>query len=277
LKRSSGGDWAMSAKQPMDDGLTANQSRFDLEACGEPVTNSASATAGPSHEIKIDESHRVLSASPSSDGRIFYVALTVGLLATFGLAWVIINGSALPFDLAPVGGSAGNRHLDPKVVSSSVERSSDAPSAPLPDTQKGDRPQIHDTIVREIGRDPAAEASQNQNLSSESTTSLGTTPRPSPASKQSTVTQRLTALAGARTDKLQSPTKLTRTPETRPTTIEGWTLRAVTDGTAVLEGPNGVWRARPGQMVPGIGKVDSIVRWGNRLIVATSRGLISTP
>jgi hypothetical protein len=36
-------------------------------------------------------------------------------------------------------------------------------------------------------------------------------------------------------------------------------------------------RARPGQMVPGVGKVDSIVRWGNRLIVATSAGLISTP
>src|SRR6202040_11288 len=114
----------MSAKQPMDDGLAANQFRFDLEARGEPVMNGASATAGPSHEIKIDESHRVLSAPASSDGRIFYVALTIGLLATFGLAWIILNGSALPFDLAPVGGSAGNRHLDPKVVSSSVDRSS---------------------------------------------------------------------------------------------------------------------------------------------------------
>ena len=264
----------MSAEQPMDDGLAANQFRFDLEERGEPVMNGASATAGPSHEIKIDESHRVLSAPPSSDGRIFYVALTVGLLATFGLAWVIINGPALPFDL---GGSAGNRHFDPKVVSSSVERSSNAPSAPMPDTQKADRPQIHDTIVREISRDPAAETSQSQNLSSASTTSLGTTPRPPPASKQSTVTQRHTALTGARAEELRTPTKLTPTPETRPTTIEGWTLRAVTDGTAVLEGPNGVWRARPGQIVPGIGKVDSIVRWGNRLIVATSRGLISTP
>jgi hypothetical protein len=29
-------------------------------------------------------------------------------------------------------------------------------------------------------------------------------------------------------------------------------------------------------MVPGVGRVDSIVRWGNRWIVATSKGLIST-
>src|SRR5262245_53153462 len=34
---------------------------------------------------------------------------------------------------------------------------------------------------------------------------------------------------------LQTRVKLTPTPETRPTTIEGWTLREVTNGTAVLE------------------------------------------
>jgi hypothetical protein len=76
---------------------------------------------------------------------------------------------------------------------------------------------------------------------------------------------------------VRTPTKLTPTPETRPTTIEGWTLREVVNGTAVIEGPNGVWKVTPGQTVPGVGRVDSIVRWGNRLIVATSRGLISAP
>jgi hypothetical protein len=66
-------------------------------------------------------------------------------------------------------------------------------------------------------------------------------------------------------------------PETRPTTIEGWTVREVVGGTVVLEGPDGVWRAARGETVPGVGRVDSIVRWGNHWIVATSRGLISTP
>jgi hypothetical protein len=65
-------------------------------------------------------------------------------------------------------------------------------------------------------------------------------------------------------------------PETRPRTIEGWTIREVSGGTAVLVGPNGVWNATRGDTVPGVGKIDSIVRWGNRWIVATSRGLIST-
>jgi hypothetical protein len=66
-------------------------------------------------------------------------------------------------------------------------------------------------------------------------------------------------------------------PETRPTTIEGWTVRDVRGGTAVLEGPDGTWTAAAGDTVPGVGRIDSIVRWGNLWIVATASGLIATP
>jgi len=70
--------------------------------------------------------------------------------------------------------------------------------------------------------------------------------------------------------------RLATVPETRPTTIEGWSIREVVGGTAVLQGPTGVFRAAQGDTVPGVGRVDSIVRWGSRWIVATTRGLIST-
>ena len=66
-------------------------------------------------------------------------------------------------------------------------------------------------------------------------------------------------------------------PETRPTTIEGWTVREVRGGTAILDGPDGVWTVTRGDTVPGVGRIDSIVRWGNRWIVATANGLIATP
>jgi len=65
--------------------------------------------------------------------------------------------------------------------------------------------------------------------------------------------------------------------ETKPTTIDGWTVLDVRGGTAVLEGPEGVRTAARGDTVPGIGRIDSIVRWGNRWIVATANGLIATP
>ena len=66
-------------------------------------------------------------------------------------------------------------------------------------------------------------------------------------------------------------------PETRPTTIEGWTVREVRGATAILEGPDGVWTVTRGDTVPGIGRIDSIVRWGSLWIVATANGLIATP
>jgi hypothetical protein len=67
-------------------------------------------------------------------------------------------------------------------------------------------------------------------------------------------------------------------PDTRPTTIEGWTIREVRGSTAVLEGPDGIQNtAAVGDTIPGVGRIDSIVRWGNRWLVATSSGLVTTP
>jgi hypothetical protein len=66
-------------------------------------------------------------------------------------------------------------------------------------------------------------------------------------------------------------------PETRPATIEGWTVLDVRGNTATLQGPDGVRTVSLGDTLPGIGRVDSIVRWGNRWIVATANGLIATP
>ncbi|WP_156435483.1 hypothetical protein [Bradyrhizobium lablabi] len=69
---------------------------------------------------------------------------------------------------------------------------------------------------------------------------------------------------------------LVAAPETRPATIPGWTVVDVRDGTAVLEGPDGIRMAARGDTIPGLGRVDSIVRWGNRWVIATASGLIAT-
>lgn len=69
----------------------------------------------------------------------------------------------------------------------------------------------------------------------------------------------------------------TTTPQSRPIPLEGWTLREVTNGTAVLEGPTGIWRVSPGDTLPGVGKVESYIRSNGQWVVATSRGLISMP
>jgi hypothetical protein len=41
-------------------------------------------------------------------------------------------------------------------------------------------------------------------------------------------------------------------------------------------GPDRVWTVKPGDSVPGLGRIDTIVRWGKYWIVGTSSGLISS-
>ena len=226
---------------------------------------SAWPTVCRSSEIKIDESHKVLNSPTPGDSKAFYVVLIVGLLSASGsLAWINLSVSALPFGLGSGRTSTGNPHPEPSPVSPNPEQRSNAISAPMPDAQRSDRLQIPNTVVRGVGRDEIAEVLQSTKLSTAvQTIAFHERPfhhRPEERAKE-----------------LRTPPKLTPTPETRPTTIKGWSLREVSDGTAVLVGPNGIWRATEGQTVPGVGKVNSIVRWGNRFIVATSKGLISTP
>jgi hypothetical protein len=94
-------------------------------------------------------------------------------------------------------------------------------------------------------------------------------PRPS-ASAASQVNVSPSAAIAMRQPVLAAP------PETRPTTIPGWTVVDVREGTAVLEGPDGIKMAARGDAIPGLGRIESIVRWGNRWIVATANGLIAT-
>jgi hypothetical protein len=66
-------------------------------------------------------------------------------------------------------------------------------------------------------------------------------------------------------------------PESKPETLAGWTVREVNGSTAILDGPERSFKAARGDIVPGVGRLESIVRWGDRWIVATESGLISTP
>ena len=263
----------MSVGQLTNDGLVANSVRFDSQAHNEPAVNTTAAMVALSHEIEIDESHRVLNSPVPGGGHAFYVSLIVGMVAaTCGLTWMAISMLALPFGAASVGASTGNRS-----VSSRPDQGFNATSDRMPDTHKADRLEAHDTIVRESDRDAPKGAPQGPNLSSASMASGRCATVECLLDGDSGAALTHATLTVAKAEGLRSRTKLAPTPETRPTTIKGWTLREVANGTAVLEGPNGVWRATPGQTLPGVGRVDSIVRWGNRLIVATSRGLISTP
>ena len=57
--------------------------------------------------------------------------------------------------------------------------------------------------------------------------------------------------------------------------ITNWIVREVVNGTAILEGPKGLIGVTSGDVVPGVGRVESIARRGGRWVVATTKGLIT--
>jgi hypothetical protein len=56
--------------------------------------------------------------------------------------------------------------------------------------------------------------------------------------------------------------------------VEGWVLRDVSNGGALIEGRSGLYEVYAGDPIPGVGRVDAIRRQDGRWVVVTSKGLI---
>ncbi|MEA2893434.1 MAG: hypothetical protein QOI05_4227 [Bradyrhizobium sp.] len=57
-------------------------------------------------------------------------------------------------------------------------------------------------------------------------------------------------------------------------TVEGWVLRDVGNGSALIEGRQGIFEVYAGDPIPGLGRIDAIRKQDGRWVVITSRGLI---
>jgi hypothetical protein len=56
--------------------------------------------------------------------------------------------------------------------------------------------------------------------------------------------------------------------------VEGWVLRNVRDGSALVEGRPGLIEVMPGDSLPGGGRIETIKHQGGRWVVVTTSGLI---
>ncbi|PAY07295.1 hypothetical protein CK489_16015 [Bradyrhizobium sp. UFLA03-84] len=56
--------------------------------------------------------------------------------------------------------------------------------------------------------------------------------------------------------------------------VDGWALRDVGNGGALIEGRGGIYEVYAGDPVPGLGRVDAIRKQDGRWVVVTSKGLI---
>jgi hypothetical protein len=60
----------------------------------------------------------------------------------------------------------------------------------------------------------------------------------------------------------------------RPPVVEGWVLREIDDGRALVQSRLGYFEVGPGSNLPGIGRVEGIRREDGRWVVVTAKGLI---
>jgi hypothetical protein len=56
-----------------------------------------------------------------------------------------------------------------------------------------------------------------------------------------------------------------------------YVVRGVSDGVALVEGPEGLWAVMPGATLPGAGRIQSIEKSGKGWVVVTSETTISQP
>jgi hypothetical protein len=71
-----------------------------------------------------------------------------------------------------------------------------------------------------------------------------------------------------------SPATTAKADVARLPTVEGWVLRDVGRGSALIESRRGLFEVYAGDPVPGLGRVDAIRKQDGRWVVVTSKGLI---
>jgi hypothetical protein len=71
-----------------------------------------------------------------------------------------------------------------------------------------------------------------------------------------------------------APAAAPKTEVGRLPTVEGWVLRDVAHGGALIEGRQGIYEVYAGDPVPGLGRIDAIRRQDGRWVVVTSKGLV---
>ena len=197
--------------------------------------------------LKSDRDEVLVVREPFGDRARAAVLVTAALVASFGLGWA--GGLNWPQFASELG---------------------------LVEVAQKETPSPRISEARSSGR---IEGARKTASASDSPAIVGSIPKPSAllaggARPSASLASQANAGPSAAAIAMRQP--VVAPPETKPATIPGWTVVDVRDGTAVLEGPDGIRMAARGDTIPGLGRVESIVRWGNRWVIATAGGLIAT-
>jgi hypothetical protein len=99
-------------------------------------------------------------------------------------------------------------------------------------------------------------------------------PAPSAAAAPAGPKESTGSIQTANAGPAQVPLPAPKPEVARLPTVEGWVLRDVGNGRALIEGRQGIFEVYAGDPIPGLGRIDAIRKQDGRWVVITSRGLI---
>ncbi len=218
------------------------------------------------------------SAEPSGKRRIAAMAAVValatvagalgGALATAGLGHFLGGDQAVAAVAKDSALEASVARIDADIL---------ALKASVEHTSKMGMSQFNKTSDRldKVEKAQAEPAAKLAKLS-EAVDKLRTTPPVAPAAVAAAtpvaakeVTGSVTPPATAAAQPVPAKIEVARLP-----TVEGWILRDVANGGALIEGRHGIYEVYAGDPIPGVGRVDAIRKQDGRWVVVTSKGLI---
>ncbi|MGZ3295222.1 MAG: hypothetical protein ACXU9D_18370 [Xanthobacteraceae bacterium] len=236
--------------------MSAGERKWDDDSAA-PET-----TSGPSQE-------------PSGKRRLAVAAMVAlavvagaigGALATAGLSH-FVGGEVASADSQAIEASIARIDADIQALKAGVEHSSRlAVSQYSKTSERLDK-------VEKAQAEPAAKLAKL----SETVDKLRATPPaapPTPVAAAPAAAKEITGSIAPPATAAPVPLPAPKPEVARLPTVEGWVLRDVANGGALIEGRRGIFEVYAGDPVPGLGRIDAIRRQDGRWVVVTSKGLI---
>jgi len=265
---------AAKADEPKADGPKADGPKADASHVGGKVMimSSGDRAWSAGHDA---EPEQVAEPGPGMFGkrRLAALAAVVALAVLAGaLGGALATAGLSHFNAAEAAG-AGSSALETSIAR--IDADMMALKASVEHTQKMGMSQFNRTSDRldKVEKAQAEPAAKLAKLS-EAVDKLRAAPpaAPAPVAAAPVAAKEVTgSLAPAAAAAPAAPPKV---EVARLPTVEGWVLRDVARGGALIEGRQGIYEVYAGDPVPGLGRIDAIRRQDGRWVVVTSKGLI---
>jgi hypothetical protein len=253
-----------SSETPKMEGPKADAPKADAQRTpGKVLIMSAGDRAGPAPEAE-------QNSGMFGKRRLAALAAVVALAAVAGALGGALATAGLGHSPGDAATTAGNSALEATVAR--IDADIAALKASVEHAAKADTAQVGKTSdrldkVEKAQAEPAAKLSEAVDKLRVAPVASVAAAAPPAAAKE--VTGSISPPATATPAAAAPKSEVARLP-----TLEGWVLRDVANGAALIEGRRGMFEVYAGDPIPGLGRVDAIRRQDGRWVVVTGKGLI---